>query len=172
MNSDSRNVTIENCMLQTEHTPEMVRKANCICYGHWPKLQVWPEPKYLGFVCAETKALQMKYDCGGFKRDRQMLWYFCHQDYSGLPLAWTINQAPYLQTSKIELKWHSVQVLWKDMTSNWPFLEEHVSRTFGPDFWCPATLKPKRTHRVHKVQRQSLEQVLRWWPPDPQWMWV
>lgn len=26
-----------------------------------------------GFVGTETKALKMKYDCGGFKRDRQIL---------------------------------------------------------------------------------------------------
>lgn len=104
------------------------------------------------FVCTETKALKMKHDCGDFKRDQQILWYFRHQGYSGLPLAWTINQAAYLLTSKIELKWHSVQVLWKDVTSTCPFLEEHVSRIFGHDFWCPASLKPERTHReVNKV---------------------
>lgn len=104
------------------------------------------------FVGTETKALKMKYDCGDFKRDQQILWYFRHQGYSGLPLAWTINQAAYLLTSKIELKWYSVQVLWKDVTSTCPFLEEHVSRIFGHDFWCPASLKPERTHReVNKV---------------------
>lgn len=122
----------------------MVLKAKCVCYGHWPKLQVWPEPRYLRFVCTETKALKLKHDCGDFKRDQQILWYFRHQDYSGLPLAWTINQAAYLLTSKIELKWYSVQVLWKDVTSTCPFLEEHVSRIFGHDFWCPASLKSEK----------------------------